>query len=72
MYATGVSEFFRALDGNRVYDSHTPFILRTNPGTKNRIEFLRRYEIQRQGRLQPLPEVVRDYLAACPGSSTVN
>ena len=70
-HAHGASEFFRALDDNHSYDSHMPFFLRTHPGTKNRIEFLRRYEMQRQGLLKPLPAVVGDYLAACPGG-TVN
>jgi beta-barrel assembly-enhancing protease len=70
-HAQDVSEFFRALDDSRVYDSHTPFFLRTHPGTAKRIEFLRRYEMQRQGPLQPLPGVVGNYLAAHPGG-TVN
>jgi predicted Zn-dependent protease len=70
-HAQGVSELFRALDGNRAYDSHAPFFLRTHPGTVDRIEFLRHYEMQRQGPLQPLPAVVGDYLAACPGG-TIN
>jgi predicted Zn-dependent protease len=70
-HATGASEFFRSLDGNRSYDSHAPVFMSTHPGTKDRIEFLRRYEMQRQGLLKPLPNVVGDYLAACPGG-TVN
>jgi len=70
-HAVGASEFFRALDDNRVYDSATPFFLRTHPGTKDRIDFLRRYEMERQGPLTPLPGVVGDYVAACAAGDGV-
>lgn len=65
-HAQGASEFFRALDDSRSYDSHTPFFLRTHPGTEDRIEFLRHYEMERSGPLKPLPDFIGSYLAAKP------
>ncbi len=70
-HAGGATEFFRALNDDRIYDSATPFFLRTHPGTVDRIEFLRRYEMERQVPLKPLPDIVGKYLTACPGG-TVN